>query len=142
MSFKHYHRIGAALAALVLVGSLTATGATLAPVTRAATLHASSAAATSTPMPTATTTSTPKATATPKPKATATPKPKATAIRVTATLRITPTTANRGGLMAVSGSGFAAKEAVNIALSGTTGTAATARADARGVLPPTGITIP
>ena len=50
MSFKRYHRIGAVVAALVLVGSLTATGATRAPVTRAATLHASSAAATSTPM--------------------------------------------------------------------------------------------
>ena len=57
-------------------------------------------------------------------------------------MKITPTTANRGGLVTVSGSGYAAKETVNIALSGTTGTAATARADARGVLPPTGITIP
>src|SRR5919202_391909 len=124
MSFKRHHRIVAALAALVLIGSLTASGATLAPMTRAAMLPASAAALPDTPPPTATTTLPPTATATPTPKA---------------ALTITPVTANCGGLVTVWGSGFAAQEIVTISLSGT---AATARADVRGVLPPTGITIP
>src|ERR671939_1444104 len=131
MSFKRHHRIGAALAALVLIVSLTARSATLAPMTRAATLPPTAAVATDPPMPTATTMLAPTATATAilTPTATATPMPKAA-------LTITPATANGGGLVTVWGSGFAAQEIVTISLSGT---AATARADVRGVLPPTGI---
>src|SRR5438094_412566 len=130
MGFKRYHRITAAVAVLLLVGSLTASAATCAPMTRAATLPASPAAATSTPTTStpkasATATSTPKAsataTSTPKASATATPKPKAKSRPVMAALTVTPTTANRGGLVTVSGSGFAALETVNILLSGTTG---------------------
>ena len=164
MSFKRHHRIGAALAALVLIGSLTASGATLAPMTRAATLLASAAVLRPTPPPTATPTSTPTATATatltptatdtatlppmatdtatPTPTATATPTPTATATPTPkAALTITPATATCGGLVTVRGSGFAAQETVNIALSGPAVTAR-ARADASGVLPPTGITLP
>src|ERR671933_173091 len=100
MSFKRHHRIVAALAALVLIGSLTASGATLAPMTRAATLRASAAVLRPTPPPTATATPTPTATATPTPKA---------------ALTITPATATCGGLVTVRGSGFAAQETVNIA---------------------------
>jgi hypothetical protein len=154
MSFKRHRRIGAALAALVLIGSLAASGTTLVPMTRAAMLPAPTAVATDTPTPTATTTvaltATATATPTPTATATATPTPTATATATptptaTATptpkaaLTVTPVTANCGDLVTVSGSGFAAKEIVTIALGGT---AATASADASGVLPPTGITIP
>jgi hypothetical protein len=65
-----------------------------------------------------------------------------TAQPVTATLTITPTSTNRGGLVAVSGTGFAASETVTLTISGTPGVAATAKADAKGLLPTTGISIP
>jgi hypothetical protein len=61
MSFKRHQRIGAALAALALVGSLTASSATRAPMTGAATLPPA-AVATSTSTPAATTPSAPPAT--------------------------------------------------------------------------------
>ncbi len=73
---------------------------------------------------------------TPTPAATATAQP------VTATLAITPTTTNRGGLLTIAGAGFAANESVTLTISGTTGVTGTAKADAKGLLPPTGLTIP
>lgn len=51
-------------------------------------------------------------------------------------------TTNRGGVVTVTGSGFMPNESVNITLSGMSGTAATAKADAHGMLPATGISIP
>jgi hypothetical protein len=73
---------------------------------------------------------------TPTPAATATAQP------VTATIAITPTTTNRGGLLTIAGAGFAANESITLSISGTTGVSGTAKADARGLLPPTGFTIP
>src|SRR5579884_3172941 len=61
---------------------------------------------------------------------------------ITATLSLTPTTANRGGLVTVSGAGFLPDEAITITISGMSTPLAVARADALGQLPPTGVSIP
>jgi len=79
----------------------------------------------------------PAATAT-KPAATATFKATATAA-VTATLAVTPTVTNRGGLVTLSGTGFAANETVIILINGARVATAT-KATATGALPLTGVT--
>jgi hypothetical protein len=57
-------------------------------------------------------------------------------------LAATPTTTNRGGVVTVSGSGFAPNELVNLTINGVKGVAATAKANAQGLLPATGVTVP
>jgi hypothetical protein len=61
---------------------------------------------------------------------------------VTATLTLTPTTANRGGLVTVSGRGFVPNEAITITIPGVSSPLALARADTHGQLPPTGVGVP
>lgn len=57
-------------------------------------------------------------------------------------LRVSSTTANRGGVVTVTGSGFRPGETVDLTVSGVSGIAATATANANGMLPATGISIP
>lgn len=57
-------------------------------------------------------------------------------------LSVTPTTTNRGGVVTVTGSGFTAGEAITVTLSGMTPTVTMARADTKGMLPATGVSIP
>ena len=54
----------------------------------------------------------------------------------------TPSTTNRSGVVTVSGSGFVPNETVKLSISGMSGVAVTAKADAKGMLPATGLTIP
>jgi hypothetical protein len=70
-------------------------------------------------------------------------RPAATTPRAAATAAITavPTTINRGGVIAVSGAGFAPNETVTLTLNGIN-TRVLARANASGLLPATGISIP
>jgi hypothetical protein len=70
----------------------------------------------------------------------AAPAPTATPLK--ATLRVTSgATTSRGGIVTVTGSGFTANEAVTLSLSGIAATV-TAKADAKGLLPATGFSIP
>ncbi len=80
------------------------------------------------------------------------PRPAALAA-ATATPTVTPTatkaalalmsgTTNRGGVVTVSGAGFMPNETVNLTLSGVTGAATAAKADAKGLLPATGLSVP
>ncbi len=64
------------------------------------------------------------------------------AVPAKATLTLTPSSTNRGGIVTVSGTGFAPKETVNLSVSGTTTVTATATADAQGALPATGLSVP
>lgn len=59
-----------------------------------------------------------------------------------ATLAVTPGAVTQGGLVTVSGSGFAPNEAVSIGVSGLNAPLTTLTATAQGQLPPTGVTIP
>ncbi len=61
---------------------------------------------------------------------------------VTATLAVSPTTTNRGGVVTVSGTGFAPNETVSLAIAGAPRAATTAKADGQGTLPATGLSIP
>jgi len=97
--------------------------------------------ATSTVKATATGTATNKATAT------GTAKPGVTTTQtvtptVKASLALTPTVANRGGVVTLSGAGFAANETVDITITATTPVTAMGKADANGLLPPTGVSLP
>ncbi len=99
--------------------------------------------ATSTVKATATATGTPTSKAT----ATGTAKPGVTATQtmtptVKASLALTPTVANRGGVVTLSGAGFAPNETVDITITATTPVTAAGKADANGLLPPTGISLP
>ncbi len=70
----------------------------------------------------------------------AAPAPTATPMK--ATLMVTSgATTSRGGIVTVTGSGFTANEAVTLSLSGIAATV-TAKADAKGLLPATGFSIP
>jgi len=60
---------------------------------------------------------------------------------VQAALAVTPSAINRGGVVVVSGAGFARDETVVLLVSGTRAAVA-ARADAHGLLPATGVAIP
>jgi len=113
------------------------TAAATAPVATAT--HTAPAATATVPAATATHTA-PTATVTRAPAATATHAP--TVAPIKATLALTPTTTNRGGVFNVAGTGFAPNETVNITFSGTTSVTATAKAGSRGVLPTTGLSIP
>ncbi len=135
-------RLGAGLAVLltgglVMSGYAAATPASAAVAAATATAPAATAtapAATAT-KPAATAT---KAPATKAPAATATAKATVTPV-VTATLAVTPTTTNRGGLVTLSGTGYAANETVVILINGAK-TATTTKATAAGALTPTGVT--
>jgi len=73
-------------------------------------------------------------------RAGAAPAPTATPLK--ATLMVTSgTTTSRGGIVTVTGSGFTANEAVTLSLSGIVASV-TAKADAKGLLPATGFSIP
>src|SRR5579875_989107 len=74
---------------------------------------------------------------------TATPAaPTATPAAPTATLALSASATNRGGIVDVTGTGFAPREEVDIKIVGVPGTAATARSDAHGVLSATGVSVP
>ena len=66
----------------------------------------------------------------------------ATTQAVSTTIAISPTTVNRGGLVTVSGKGFAANENVFIFFNVMPKTVTTAKADANGDLPATGVSVP
>ncbi len=121
-------------------GRLAAATTTAAATTAATTAATAPAASATHAVPTATVTRAPSATRTAAPSATATHAP--TVAPITATLSLTPTTTNRGGVFNVAGTGFAPNETVNITFSGTTSVTATAKAGSRGVLPATGLSIP
>jgi len=134
----------AAPAATATVAATTAPTATTAP---SATATAVPATATSSPTATsapATATRTPSATATVAASATTRPTGTARPTTIpTASLRpVGSSTTQRGGVITVSGRGFAPNETVTLTLSGVSGTAASAVADPRGVFAPTGISIP
>jgi len=152
----------AAPAATATAAATTATTATKAPsvtavpatATSSPTVTALPATATGTPTRTATGTPTRTATGTPTrtPSATATVAASATT-RPTGTARPTTipraslravgsTTTQRGGVITVSGRGFAPNETVTLTLSGVSGTAASAVADPHGAFAPTGVGIP
>jgi len=59
-----------------------------------------------------------------------------------AALSVTPSTVNRGGLVTVSGAGFAARETVLIFFNAAPKTVTSAAADANGLIPATGVTVP
>lgn len=65
----------------------------------------------------------------------------ATHAPVTAAIAVTPGTINRGGVVVVSGAGFARNERIVLSISGTPATVVT-RADAQGLLPATGVAVP
>jgi len=137
MRSRYY--VGAGLA-VALVGGMAVPAAVAAgaPTSRQAQVSAAATPA----APTETTTATKAAATVTKAAATAaaTPTAKVTATpMVTATLAVTPTVVNRGGLVTVSGTGFAANETVIILINGTK-TATTATASAAGALTPTGVT--
>ncbi len=116
------------------VANTTTLSSTVAPT-------AAAAAKTATPTVKATSTGVVKLTAT------ATTRPSVTATRtmtptVKASLALTPTVANRGGVVTLSGAGFAANETVAITISATTPVTATGKADANGLLPSTGVSLP
>jgi len=146
MSSRYY--LGAGLA-VALVGVMAAPAAPLALAAGSPTpqqTQANTSTTTAAPVPTATkaapapTATKAAATATVAATHTVTPTAKVTATpMVTATLDVTPTTVNRGGLVTVSGTGFAANETVVILINGSK-TATTAKAGASGALTPTGVT--
>ena len=149
------YRFGVGLAVL-LTGSLVISGHTAVP-TASADSGTSTAGATGSPSATATGTATGTATPTTPasatvtgttagvtaptathPAATSTAGATATPV-VTATLAVTPTVTNRGGLVTLSGSGYAANETVVVLINGAR-VATEAKATAAGLLPPTGVT--
>jgi len=72
----------------------------------------------------------------------ATPAPTKTPTPTKATLMVTSgATTSRGGVVTVAGSGFNANESITVSLSGITSTV-TAKADGKGMLPPTGFSVP
>lgn len=72
----------------------------------------------------------------------AAPQPTPTPQKAQALLAATPATTNRGGVVTVSGTGFAPNETVNLFIVGLKSPVATAKANAQGLLPATGVTIP
>jgi len=135
MSSRYYLGVGLAVALVGVMAAPAAPAAIAAGSPTPQQTHVS--ASTMTAAPAATTVA---ATATVAATHTVTPTAKVTATpMVTATLAVTPTTVNRGGLVTVSGAGFAANETVVILINGTK-TATTAKAGASGALKPTGVT--
>ena len=112
-------------AAIVLAGSMAAGGLAAVPSAAAATQATQGPRATITqPRPAALA------------AATATPTP------APATLMNVSGPTNRGGVVTVSGTGFMPGETINLTLSGVTGAATMAKADAKGLLPATGVSVP
>ncbi len=128
-------RLGAGLAVLLTGGLVMSGYAAATPASAAVAAATATAPAATATKPAATAT---KAPATKVPAATATAKATVTPV-VTATLAVTPTTTNRGGLVTLSGTGYAANETVVILINGAK-TATTTKATAAGALTPTGVT--
>jgi len=128
-------RLGAGLAVLLTGGLVMSGYAAATPASAAVAAATATAPAATATKPAATAT---KAPATKAPAATATAKATVTPV-VTATLAVTPTTTNRGGLVTLSGTGYAANETVVILINGAK-TATTTKATAAGALTPTGVT--
>src|SRR5690348_621802 len=76
------------------------------------------------------------------PVASAATAPAAVHAAAKAMITASPSTTNRSGVVMVSGSGFVPNETVNLSISGMSGVAAAAKADAKGMLAATGLTIP
>jgi len=131
-------RLGAGLAVLLTGGLVMSGYAAATPASAAVAAATATAPAATATKPAATATKAPAATATKAPAATATAKATVTPV-VTATLAVTPTTTNRGGLVTLSGTGYAANETVVILINGAK-TATTTKATAAGALTPTGVT--
>jgi len=128
-------RLGAGLAVLLTGGLVMSGYAAATPASAAVAAATATAPAATATKPAATATKVP---ATKAPAATATAKATVTPV-VTATLAVTPTTTNRGGLVTLSGTGYAANETVVILINGAK-TATTTKATAAGALTPTGVT--
>jgi len=115
-------------AAIVLAGSMAAGGLAAVPSAAAATRATRATITQPRPALLAAATVTPTAT------------PAATPTK--ATLALMSGTTNRGGVVTVSGAGFMPNETVNLTLSSVTSAATAAKADAKGLLPATGLSVP